>query len=914
LVNSWGSRNKLLLLDFGTNLFSSPIISEIAGFSGLIDNPSQVEARHDGENWKVFVSNSSEDSYRATFTNNVANPPTIESIDIGLSGISGLKIPIDTVGFGINFKTNELIRFDFNSPCSASSRTSTDFEPTSISYNETGTYNISLAATDANGNTDYQTQTIEIYVPNAEFSTGNGCSQSVNNFLPSLSSGSYSWDFNNDGTPDSFDENPSYQFPVAGTYTVRLDVDDGTCGNFTEQEITIYEEPPAPSFQVNGLLCGSSEITFTNQTNDVGYAGPLAYEWDFNGEATASTKDATFTFGSGGQKIITLTSSIPGCENISEQTITLIPGPTSLFSANSICAGELMTFTNQSAGADSYLWDFGDGFTSTQADVTHVYTEGGNFTVLLEATDTDGCSAIYEQEVAVSPVPVAGFDYDIPCSGSQGIPFFDLSAVDGADILSWEWTIDGEVATTEQNPIISFDESGSHIIGLSVLSSNGCDASYTQTVDVLASPDPAFSVDVACQNLVTRFMDNTPVETVVSRLWTIDGQTYTTQEVDYVFSESGTFNVSLTVTSDDFCSSTIASTVVVPSAPSMEFTISSLCSGDNILLDDTSIQGADPVVSRTWLLDGEPFFNGVQAQLTDLEPLSYEITLESTTQAGCMFSATQTANLLASPEADFESSVNYGVPPFEVNFSNSSAGATSYSWLINGVEVSTSPDFTNVFSTEGNHTVELVIGNDNGCSDTQKINILSALPAINLQIDQVTLTPSGVAQTISLQVSNNGNLPVEIFDVIIRAGTDFSISERINKFLDIGEQTTVQLTSSLQSINADNICISIVSAYDDVVPDDNEECVSFSPTIILENPYPNPVGDEATIRLILPESNDVNLSIVNTAGKQMISESYPNLSTGLHVFRYDFSQFEKGIYLVTVKFQGKMVTKRILKF
>lgn len=55
--------------------------------------------------------------------------------------------------------------------------------------------------------------------------------------------------------------------------------------------------------------------------------------------------------------------------------------------------GLTVTCTNTSTGATSYLWDFGDGQTSTEANPVHTYANGGIFTLSLTATNTNGSSA-----------------------------------------------------------------------------------------------------------------------------------------------------------------------------------------------------------------------------------------------------------------------------------------------------------------------------------------------------------------------------------------------------------------------------------------------------------------------------------------------------------------------------------------
>ena len=67
--------------------------------------------------------------------------------------------------------------------------------------------------------------------------------------------------------------------------------------------------------------------------------------------------------------------------------------PTANFSVgkNNVPAGTPINFINQSTGADSYVWDFGDGNTSAAENPTHVYELPGTYEVRLSAT-FGGCT------------------------------------------------------------------------------------------------------------------------------------------------------------------------------------------------------------------------------------------------------------------------------------------------------------------------------------------------------------------------------------------------------------------------------------------------------------------------------------------------------------------------------------------
>ncbi len=58
-------------------------------------------------------------------------------------------------------------------------------------------------------------------------------------------------------------------------------------------------------------------------------------------------------------------------------------------------------FTDNTVGATSWLWNFGDGTTSTDQNPTHHYNESGLYNVILSTTGVDGCSDAHQQTILV---------------------------------------------------------------------------------------------------------------------------------------------------------------------------------------------------------------------------------------------------------------------------------------------------------------------------------------------------------------------------------------------------------------------------------------------------------------------------------------------------------------------------------
>jgi PKD repeat protein len=177
---------------------------------------------------------------------------------------------------------------------------------------------------------------------------------------------------------------------------------------------------------------GAGEIDFTNISS-----GPAVGAWysiDF-GDGTSSiissgaTETHTYAMNGTYMACITVIANDSSCVDTYCDTITAtgLSGCSAGFSSwqaidSTGNGGTIVWVTDlsysQSGNALTYLWDFGDGTTSTNPYPTHVYASTGTYTLCVTIDDGAGCSDTYCDDIVV-PIKAIGFTLNIIPSGAS---------------------------------------------------------------------------------------------------------------------------------------------------------------------------------------------------------------------------------------------------------------------------------------------------------------------------------------------------------------------------------------------------------------------------------------------------------------------------------------------------------------
>jgi len=332
-------------------------------------------------------------------------------------------------------------------------------------------------------------------VPDFSPSSLASCSPATITFT-NLSTGpikSVSWDFDN-GSSSLFDS-PSAIFDKPGNYDIELTAYDANgVGTSITKQIVIYENPKARFTADVTSICEREIVNFTN-TSIPGETGIATHLWDF-GDGSVSPLQSTdhlYTTASSYTVKLLVTDSF-GCtaDTIVSNLVTVKPKPLVQFNfpETRVCAAPIsVVFNNQTTNTStSFLWDFGDGNTSTIYNPVHSYTSNGMYSVKLLATHAQGCkdSFTISSKVEIAPLTV---DFSLPATVCDGT-LFELQEqisprLTSPTIYSWSFS---DASTAAGKTVEKSLAQGTQDVTLTI-NNLDCRGSVTKQIDVKPVPE-----------------------------------------------------------------------------------------------------------------------------------------------------------------------------------------------------------------------------------------------------------------------------------------------------------------------------------------------------------------------------------------------------------------------------------------
>ncbi|WP_424353230.1 PKD domain-containing protein [Methanosarcina mazei] len=511
------------------------------GDGNISTEPNPVHTYSEAGLYSVSLSSTGNNTSVTKNIDNYINVTTSPVPDF-TANITAGTLPL-SVQFIDESQYAESVEWDFGD-----GNSSTDRNP-AHTYSESGLYTVSLTAT---GNGTSVVKTVVDYInvtipPVPDFSanvTVGTLPLTVQFSDNSTYTESVEWDFG-DGNSSS-ERNPVHTYTVAGLYSVSLTA----TGNNTSVTKTVNEFinvtiPPIPNFSVN-----TTEGTFplTVQFIDESQYSEIV-EWNFGDGGSSTDRNPVHTYSEAGLYSISLVATGNGTSvtKTVDDFINVTTPPVPDFITN-VTEGTFpltVQFTDNSSYAESVVWDFGDGNSSSERNPVHTFTASGLYTVSLTATGNNtSVTKIADDFINVTIPPVPDFSANI----TEGLYPLSVQFTDNSSYAeSLEWDFGDGNTSTDLSPLHTYSEAGLYTVSLTA---TGNRTSVTKTaedyINVTLPPILDFGANVTTgpYPLTVQFMDNS--SHAGSVLWDFgDGSVSNERNPVHTYEECGLYTVTL---------------------------------------------------------------------------------------------------------------------------------------------------------------------------------------------------------------------------------------------------------------------------------------------------------------------------------------------------------------------------------
>lgn len=361
------------------------------------------------------------------------------------------------------------------------------------------------------------------------------------------------WDFGD--LNKGFNFNDTHIYDTTGVFNIILTAKDvvNGCKSSASREINIHKSPLTAFSIPDNDACQPLQILFKNETEGGEY-----FAWDFgNGNISVDVNGQQVYTKPGTYDISLRATNIQGCSETAIRKLQVNPKPLAAFESSSLqtCFPPVdIEFFNLSEGANDFRWDFGNGRSSKDTNPIITYSEYGDYSINLVATNIYSCTDTSEMVYHVYHNPVADFTADttIGCDPFT-VPFNNLSEYG----LEYYWDFEEQGGSGDEEPLFTFKGQGIYTVSLRVVGLGGCNDSIVKEDYITTNPSPVSDFEFLRIKEIDTIQFFNYSSGATSYLWNFgDGQTSEEENPWHRFNNYGTFNVGLTTTNEYNCKNT----------------------------------------------------------------------------------------------------------------------------------------------------------------------------------------------------------------------------------------------------------------------------------------------------------------------------------------------------------------------
>lgn len=610
------------------------------------------------------------------------------------------------------------------------------------SYSTAGTYTVTLVITE--GSCSDTVKHIITILPGAAasfvISPANACpAPATATFTGTVPAGcSVAWKFGDGGTGSG--ATTTYTYNHSGVDTVLMIVTNSSgCKDTIKQVYSIYNLRIDINHDTIPSGCKPLTVFFTCHTwttvpDSITFHpypyGISSYTWNFgDGSSTVSGPGATAIHTYTAVGVYTCTVYIVtanGCLDTAHLMVLVGTPPVANFIAvpTHICAGQAVSFINESTGATNYTWYFGDSASSMVVDPTHIYGLPGTFTVTLIAYD-NGCPDTFKRvDYIIVDSASATIVANYACNPRNEVYFWDSSLGDNSHL----WIFGDGATSTASDTVHFYPALTTYTVTLATYNTaSGC-RDTARLVLNLAKPVITFTAsDTAiCRDGWVHFIPTITGDTVSAFYWYRDGilrDNDTGKNYTDTFHVNGWHTIMLVIRDSHNCMDTLKKTnYILVAKPVAAFTETPPSGCWQLAVNFTD--HSTDVPGTTFANFAWTFGDGTGASVGTLTTShlydtsgAFAVTEIVTDNIGCKDTATNIVNVYH-PHASFYATPTQPCAGAIVIFTNTSTAIESATWMFGDGTTSTAISPTHIYSVSGNYTITLVVTDAHGCTDT----------------------------------------------------------------------------------------------------------------------------------------------------------------------------------------------------
>lgn len=662
--------------------------------------------------------------------------------------------------------TSWLWNFDDGTP------TSTLQNPSHF-YNGDSVYHVTVTGTNANGCSALQTISVFVDEPDAYFNGAprRGCvphsiiiySQSQSLYDPIVT---YQWNYGNGQTATGINDTAFYTLP--GDYDVTLIITTASGCKDTIVRPAFVETGVLPTSNFTyapDTVCYGDPIQFTNTST-----GEDSITWLFGNGYTSHNSNPSFYYTQPGTYSVSLIACDNGCcDTLTiDSAVTILP-PKPVF-ANPVynCTNPLsVNLTSNSIGADSLIWDFGDGSplnNSNVINVTHTFPGRGNYYVKLEAFNyATGCS--YKDSIQVQiTIPDAAF-IATPLSGCAPLKVV-FNGGSSQDAVLYSWVFNNGSSTIFKPTSLdstTYTTPGFYSPMLVISDIHGCIDSLriTNYINAIGAKVGFTTTTMRGCSPLTVTLNDTSISSypITQYYWNLgNGNTVitTAPTLTYTYNTIGSWTITLQLTDSLGCKQLTTKGPFVVIKPRVSLSVPANACRDAAVSFNASGTNTLPLSTYTFNFGDGNNTSGTSSTVTHTYTTNgtFNYSLTVTDTAGCDSTVTGTITI-NTPSGTFSIVENQQCGQNTFTLFPNTPGATSYLWtLTTGTNSSVQPSPTFTLTTPGVYGATLITTNSFGCKDTIIADSLIVVPGPR---GEFSFTPQSGCSPLTVNFTATGN-------------------------------------------------------------------------------------------------------------------------------------------------------------